>query len=66
MEWSHIVGSEGRSVSYEKNKRENQKEDEKRWTVSASLFIGIKIQGREKEGRNGSDKTTCVFRNLLE
>ena len=30
------------------------------------IGIGIEIQRREKEGRKRSDKTTCVFRNLLE
>ena len=33
---------------------------------SNSWSIRIEIQRKEKEGRKGSDKTTCVFRNLLE
>ena len=34
--------------------------------ISIIFHYGIEIQRREKEGRKGSDKTTCVFRNLLE
>ena len=55
-----------------KKKREKPKRRLIRWTVSASLFIGIEIQRRGKEGRKNQirlpmcsetclSKTPCVF-----
>ena len=62
---SHVIPLFAYTFPRKKKKRKHEMKMNKMDCINI-IGIGIEIQKRQKDGRNGSDKITCVFRNLLE